>query len=415
MTPAQFHALLKDASGLDVSSVGDSAVGRAVAARQQACALPDRRAYWDHVRKSPAEIQALIEEVVVPETWFFRDDEAFAALARFATEWLQRNASGTLRLLSLPCSTGEEPYSMAMTLLDAGAPASRFRIDAMDISERALGRARHAVYGRNSFRGRQSPHRMRHFTDTAEGRQLRPDVSVQVAFRKGNVLDPSSLPAPAEYDVVFCRNLLIYFDRETQARAVAALSRLLKPGGLIFVGSSEAGILLSQSFVNAGGPMAFGFHQPALKSSVRAGAPVLRRRAPSATPSAPIRRPAAVAAAPTTPAIAADADVLREGLDQGMHLANLGRFVEAAASCEAHIRQHGPSSDAFHLLGLVRDACGNAADAAMYYRKALYLNPRHEEALMHLALLLDTQQQGPEAQRLRSRARRAAKQQAQEA
>ena len=113
--------------------------------RQSACHLGDVHAYLERVRVSGTELQALIEAVVVPETWFFRDRHAFVALARLAREeWLPSHREGALALLSLPCSTGEEPYSMAMALLDADVPANRFRVDAVDISTRSLAQGLHA-------------------------------------------------------------------------------------------------------------------------------------------------------------------------------------------------------------------------------------------------------------------------------
>src|SRR5437660_5043000 len=132
MVLADFENLLKETMGLDVASIGSSAIERAVEKRLLACELQETHAYWERVRASASELQELIEAVVVPETWFFRDRKAFAALVRVVQEeWLRTHPEGVLRLLSLPCSTGEEPYAMAMALRDAGVPAHRFRVDAV--------------------------------------------------------------------------------------------------------------------------------------------------------------------------------------------------------------------------------------------------------------------------------------------
>ena len=106
--------------------------------------------YWERLRASEDELQELIEAVVVPETWFFRDQEAFTALARIISkEWLPNHPTAALRLLSGPCCTGEEPYSMVMALLDAGLSRDRLKIDAVDISVRALARGvSEATYAR---------------------------------------------------------------------------------------------------------------------------------------------------------------------------------------------------------------------------------------------------------------------------
>ena len=100
------------------------------------------------------EQQALIEAVIVPETWFFRYPESFATLAKLASKRLAAiNNMRALRILSLPCSTGEEPYSIAMALLDAGLKPHQFKVDGMDVSPLSVEKARRALYGKNSFRG----------------------------------------------------------------------------------------------------------------------------------------------------------------------------------------------------------------------------------------------------------------------
>ncbi|PYR25924.1 MAG: methyltransferase, partial [Acidobacteria bacterium] len=152
--------------------------------------------YWKHLGVSDAELQELIDAVVVPETWFFRDRESFLALARLVREeWLRSPWAGVLRLLSLPCSTGEEPYSMAMALLEAAVPADRFRIDALDISTRALAQAGRAVYGRNSFRGDELGFRDRHFETAAQNYRVSETVRQRVRLQQGNLFAAVFLPS----------------------------------------------------------------------------------------------------------------------------------------------------------------------------------------------------------------------------
>ena len=129
-------------------------------------------------------------------------------------------------------------------------------------------------------------------------------------------------------------------------------------------------------------------------ASCAAPAPALRRRAARPLRRRLPRHAAGLAAEPS-------ADI-----DEAMRLADQGHFVEAATCCEEHLRQHGPSAAAFYLLGLVRDATGNHAEAAAYYRKALYLDPNHYETQIHLALLMEKQGDAAGAQVLRNRARR---------
>ncbi len=413
---ACFEQLLKDTMGLDVASVGGAVIERAVTERQQACHLKNVDAYWERLRKSDTELQELIEAVVVPETWFFRDTAAFAALGReIHEEWLRTNPEGMLRLLSVPCSTGEEPYSMAMALLDAGFPMNRFWVDAVDISERVLAQGRQGVYRENSFRGNALGFRDRYFTATAGGHRVLDAVRRHVHFRQGNVLSSTFLPGAAPYDVIFCRNVLIYFDRETQARTIDVLAHLLAPKGFLFVGAAEAGVFLNSDFVSAGIAMAM-FRKAAARQGKPASRParpiarsVARRSVPPPVPAVRPVRASAEASARQARAPSPSSDrpsEQRDGFDEARQLADQGRFVEAALRCEEHLRRYGPSAEAFHLLGLVRDASGNHLDASHCYRKALYLDPNHGEALMHLALLMEEGGRRAEALVLRNRMKR---------
>ena len=408
MAFARFEKLLKESIGLDPASIGPSAVERAVLERAAACGLVEPGAYWQRVGASPAELQALIEAVVVPETWFFRDREAFSTLARLVRDAsLTAQADGVRRILSLPSSTGEEPYSIAMALFDAGVPADRFSIDAIDISVHAIGVARRATYGKNSFRGRELGFRARYFDATATGHRLADRVRAQVQFRQGNLLAPDA--SPTRYDAIFCRNLLIYFDRATQDRAIVALERFLAPGGVVFVAPSETGVLLNYGFVPVKAPFAFAFRKAGVVASERKpniGRPGRSRVVPP--PRLPVARTADVSElAPAAHSVhtnaCADPVVT---LDEAAELANRGRFAEAVDRCEQHLRRSGPSADAFHLMGLVREASGDPAEAVSCYRKALYLDPNHGEVLIHLALLLEKVGKKAEAQLLRKRTNR---------
>jgi chemotaxis protein methyltransferase WspC len=417
MATADFAGLLKQSIGLDPASIGVSAIDRAVQERLTARQLHDRDEYWTLVRTSAPELQALIEAVVVPETWFFRDAEALAAAVRLVRDGCLVSDKSLIRIMSLPCATGEEPYSLAMALIDAGIPPHRFHIDAVDISERALDEARLGVYRKSSFRGDDLAYRARHFEMVAGGYRILPHVRGRISFRQGNLVTAENLPGMGIYDVVFCRNVLIYFDRAAQERAVGVLSRLLTPVGLLFVGPAESGVLLGQGFVSARIPKAHAFRVPSTPSAPRPDdrprathmrptrpAPIAHR--PSA-PVTPLARPFLRAVSIETPQVIADSApdwtaVIRLGDDR--------RFDAAASLCERYLREHGPSAQGFYLLGLMRDAAGQTTDAATNYRKALYLDPHHHDALVHLALLMEISDDASEAQRLRVRARRVAQQ-----
>jgi chemotaxis protein methyltransferase WspC len=394
--------------GLDVASIGAPAVARAVQTRMSARQQGQPAAYLEQIRNSPEELQALVETVVVHETWFFRDREAFVAVAALAArDWLANPAKPPMRLLSAPCSTGEEPHSMAMALIDAGLPPERFSIDATDISAQALGRAREGVYGKNSFRGADLSFRERHFSPTPEGLRISEAARASVRFKQTNLLAADGVGAAESYDVVFCRNLLIYFDTDTQQRAIQILRRLLSPDGLLFVGPGEANLMLAAAFAPAQIPLAFAFRKsapaaPPAKSAVTRPqiAAVATRPAAASPPRRPAFNPAQ--AQPASNAVAAG----RPGVAEIRRLADGGRLADAAKACEEHLRKEEPAAEAWRLLGLLRDASGELDRAADCYRKALYLDPTDRETLGHLALLLKRQGDVSGAKRVSARALR---------
>lgn len=413
MVIVRIETLLKEKIGLDAVSIGATTLERAVRERLAATGCQDAHAYLDLVLTSEPELQELIEAVVVPESWFFRDRRAFEALARIAQEESPcHHPDGVLRVLSLPCSTGEEPYSIAMTLLDAGMPPRRFQVNAVDISARAIARADSGIYGRNSFRDSDLDFRDRHFMPMGSAYCLNENVRRRVRLHQGNLFDLSGSCGAQTYDAVFCRNVLIYFDRPAQVRAVEILNRLLANTGVLFVGPSETALLQDRGFVSAQLPLAFAFRKapavarvpsppvrPVLAARVNARASALTSRPMQG--SSPAQRPAvAVADAPRTA-------TAKSWIEEAQQMADRGNLADALAHCETHMKQDTPSAQAFYLVGLLHDAAGRTQQACEQYRKALYLDPNHEEALVHLAMALRSGGDERGAQRLFERAKRA--------
>ncbi|MFL9878940.1 methyltransferase [Herbaspirillum rhizosphaerae] len=414
----QIASMLKQHMGLDVAAVGSSLIERGVRERMSQLAQNDIYGYLHTLQSGVGELQELIELVVVPETWFFRDREAILSVARLARDKIVRSPNAHVRILSLPCSTGEEPYSIAMALLDAGVPAGQFRVDGIDICKRSLSIAQRSIYGRNSFRGKQLEYRDQHFSpfdNTASA--LSEEVRRQVSFRHGNMLAGDFLASEAPYDFIFCRNVLIYFDRDVQAQAVKVLERLLGQDGCIFVGPAEAGIMLRPHVESIGIPLTFGFRRKSVTTAKAGEMPLSPAFAKPATPAwmpaltpTPVIRERSKTVAPlpvTRPAIEKiSAPAQDDLLVRARVCADRGELAEAEFLCEQHLRAAGPSVDAYYLQGLINDARQDTATALQLYRKAIYLQPDHREALLHLSALLAAQGDVAGAQRLQQRAER---------
>ena len=402
-----FEDLLKRTIGLDPASVGSGTVERAVKSRMTSLGLQRTQSYWERLQTSADELQELIESVIVPETWFFRDREAYTVLVRLiCKEWLPGNESSTLRVLSVPCCTGEEPYSLVMALLDAGLPCERIKVDAVDISAQAITKAKRGVYGSNSFRGGDLGFRDRYFDHSQRGYSLPKWLRDLVVFHQENIFSSNFRAGAAPYDVVFCRNVLIYFDLARQQQVMETLDRLLEPKGYPFVGPAEAFLAASSGFKAVNQTMSFAFRKERGGRIKGAG---LVRPHPKETRQASRQKPLPLPLKAILPAKAVQAPIESRNLDlkDARRMADAGQLAEASGLCEDYLKKQGPSPEAYYLLGLMRDANGDMERATDCYRKVLYLEPDHPDALAHLALLCERQGDADAAKRLRDRARRA--------
>ena len=404
------QALLRRATGLSVSkAVAERAVGQ----RMEQTGFTDSAAYLQAL--TAAEMTQLIELVVVPESWLFRDPQAFYATVELVQErWARGRAT---RILSIPCAGGEEPYSMAMALRDGGVPKQAFNIDAYDLSPGCIERAQAGIYGRNAFRAQDVAFRERYFTHVADDAYRIIDaLREQVTFRQGNLLQFDTATFSRHYDVIFCRNLLIYFDKPTTRAAIDNLSALLADDGMLLAGYAEVPSFCQNGFATLQFRQAFALKKetaapastvqvaplPALRT-LRSVPPAPRRTAAPATPIAPATlrtRPVSVPAPP--PAPAAQADLLAEA----RLLADRGQLREAGEKCHAHLARVPEAAEAYFMLGIINELAGKMDLADDYWRRCIYLQPDHYEALCHLSLLAERNGNHTAAATLKARAAR---------
>ncbi|MCB9450393.1 MAG: hypothetical protein H6672_03085 [Anaerolineaceae bacterium] len=202
-------------------------------------------AYLRRLQATPEttpEWQTLVDAVAIGETYFFRNQAHFQLLAgQLLPELIrERRESGqyTLNIWSAGCATGQEPYSLAMILHDLLPDLSRWTLNLIgtDINAAALDAARQGLYRNWSFRHSDERVRERYFTSTPEGFQLHPEIRERAVFRQANLLAGAPLP---QMDIIFCRNVLLYFDETHVQQAEALLRSALRPGGWLFLGEAE--------------------------------------------------------------------------------------------------------------------------------------------------------------------------------
>jgi len=334
------------------------------------------------------EFDALVDLVVVPESWILRDPAVFETALRFVQTRLLTRPGRQVRVLSLPCAGGEEPYSLAMLLAHAGIEPEHCRIDAFDLSRAAISRARAGSYTRNAFRGGDQGLRARFFTEDGDEQVIGAAPRAYVAFVQANLFDVD--PAvTGTYDLVFCRNLLIYFDLATQQRAAARLAALLADDGLLLAGYADAPALCRAGFAPRTPHDTF-----ALRKHGRRAADVLR------APPRPAARPAPRPSAPPPP------PPPRDLLAEAKAHADAGRLAHAEDACRALLAVRADDAEAWFLLGLTAECTGRPQGAQDCWRRCVYLDPDHYEALCGLALLAEQRGDLAQGTSLRERAAR---------
>jgi chemotaxis protein methyltransferase CheR len=249
---ALFRALIHQQTGISLKEGKRNLLAARLHKRLKELGLGTLTDYYSYLKKKDAqgdELRRMVNCITTNKTSFFREEHHF----HYLRDWLKEKAHQTaanrgqrrVRIWSAACSSGEEPYSLAITMLEALPPAAGWdlAILASDIDTDMLGRGESGVYESEGLEGIPDPLKRRYFLrgkGDLEGLvQVKPEVRRLVTFRRINLVD-YPWPIHTSFDAIFCRNVIIYFDRETQRRLFERLLKHLAPDGRLFVGHSES-------------------------------------------------------------------------------------------------------------------------------------------------------------------------------
>lgn len=241
----QFKELVYQKSGITLGPQKMALVSARIAKRMRALGLHHHEDYFDHVvgDGNASELIHLIDSISTNVTSFYREPAHFDVLAGLVREWRVQSMP-RFRIWCAASSTGEEPYTLAITVLEAlGGHHPDFKLLATDISTRVLDTARKGEYHASKTDPIPRAILQKYFNKTGSGPEssyrVQDDVKRLVSFNRLNLAEPP-FPMKGPFDVVFCRNVMIYFDHEVRSRLVHEMCRLLKPGGYLMVGHSES-------------------------------------------------------------------------------------------------------------------------------------------------------------------------------
>lgn len=247
----RFQRLIENESGIHLPLTKKPLLLGRLSRRLRELRLPGLPEYYEQVIADRDECTRMIDCISTNETHFFREPVHFDfLLSRVFPQWIAQASAGIrpreIRVWSAGCSSGEEPYSIAMILLDHFPRSAGWHIEilATDISTRALARARAGIWPMERAR-HIPPQYLKAFMLRGVGEEegkmkAGPEISGVMRFEHGNILRQAARSFPRPFDIIFCRNVLIYFQPETKARVIGSLINHLAPDGYLFVGHSES-------------------------------------------------------------------------------------------------------------------------------------------------------------------------------
>jgi chemotaxis protein methyltransferase CheR len=419
LTDAEFATLTKllhSAAGLSFDQARRDSLAYSIADRMAATQTPDVSSYLALLTgpAGPVERQALLDEVTIPETHFFRNPPQVRALRKHVLPELLRQAAAgkRLRIWSAGCSTGEEAYTVAILLREL-VPASAnwdIKVLATDVSTRALAAAKNARYAERSFVMTDALDLSRWFVlDANDGAWVvRDEVRALVEFAHHNlVTDPPPFD-PDQVDLILCRNVTIYFDRETTRQLMKRLHGRLRDGGYLFLGHAETLWQISDDFALVPIGDAFVYRRLAATDESHEHRWVLpdrrtedeprptradrrrgdadRRGRPALAAPLPEQRPSPppVLSAPVVPEPASAPAPPPDPLDAVRAAIAEGRYAEAADVAAEVVATTPLWAQAHYLHGVALTNLGQDAQALVALRKAVYLDPQH--GLAHFLL-----------------------------
>ena len=250
--------LIHDYSGLSFESEAGSILARRLAKRLAFLGIRDFRDYYRllrYGRDREQELSDLMDLLTTNETYFFRETFQLKALTdEIIPELLRRRGERSgeipLRIWSAGCSTGEEPYTVAMLLLETGCcQGAPVEIIGTDISHRVLHHARRGVYGDSAFRATDGYYRQKYFRREGEGFRIIDAVRDLVTISHLNLLDEARLALISRVDIILCRNVMIYFDRPVRVLVAAVFYRALREGGYLLLGHADSLMNITTAFV----------------------------------------------------------------------------------------------------------------------------------------------------------------------
>ncbi len=414
----RFRKLISQASGIFFDRGKWEILRLGLSDRAQAAGADSLADYYDLLTTKPdreEELRRLLEHVSVQETQFFRNLPQFDALRKYIIPELIRRKAGahrTIRMWSAGCSTGQEVYSLAMSMLDVMPDMSAWNISIIgtDLNQHALDVAKRGWYPEKHMTGLDRLHIESYMKQVDGGYRVNDAVRDMVGFQRMNlVTDPLPIIEIGTCDIIFCRNVIIYFTHETAKFVIEHFFDILNPGGYLFLGHSETLWKMSNkySLVEIGDAFIYKKSLPRgingrrfipdrrmRQGPLPHGVISDRRKKPSrrdvsSSPGIQLVPIPDSKSSSSEAETTADVDLVFTPVEEAKTLLELGEYDKAVESLNKALESEGTNPEVYFLLGLASEKKDEFDDAADFFRKTIYCDDKYSIAYFHLASLLE--------------------------
>lgn len=377
--------LIVDEMGLDPNSLGDISIKTCIKSLLNSMDNISEDELYKELLTDHSIMTKLIEEIKVPETWFFRENEAFRYLEKYAIEFLSKNKYSKLNILSAPCSSGEEPYSIAITLHNLGFTNEQYRICAVDISNANIEKAKNGIFTKSSVRNLDKNEIDKYFVNENNKYILKNNIkNSNIEFRNLNLIKELHKFKNEEFDVIFFKNLLIYLNEKSRQYVLSHIKRILKKDGILFVGVSELNFFINNNFEAINHNLAFACkpkqkiieQKKIIKKNIEYTSKSISKIAHSKSISNQILN--------NTPILERYNEIKISNIKKMM---DLGNYIEAEKEIDEYIKRNMNNFELYFNKGLIKYVNRLYDLAKEFFLKSIYLEPNNYDALIYLSLI----------------------------
>ncbi len=388
--------------GADIDLMGAKSIESAVLSEMKKSKADSIGEFEKLLRIDNDIYNSFIDEIIVPKTWFFRNKDSFLFLKEEVSKELKSNKDYFIKILSIPCSTGEEPYSIAATLFEAGLKKNQFHIDAMDISNKSISIAKNGVYLKKQSYFEEVDYSEKYIFEKDGSIMVDDILKDQITFFNANLLDVFGINN-TKYDVIFCRNVFIYLNQKSRNAVITNLKNKLAKNGMLFTGHAEINIFFNCGFIKVDSKNSF-----VCKIEKRENKKTIIKKIKKVKVDR--RKVDFTRVFKEKTKLVETLIEKKDGkffsLQEIKSFADNGDYKQAMDLCESYLDMKNPNAEIYCIKGLIHQLQNDLDMAQKCFEKAIYLKPYYYDALLHMSILYEKKGSLDQSERFKKRAQK---------